>query len=121
MESDIIFTGYVNEEDSPILINGAKIFLFPSLYEGFGMPPLEAMACGIPVIASNAASLLEVVGDAAILVDPFSIDSIKEGMKHLLEDENKRNELSFKGMERAKQFTWDKSAEIIRKVFEELH
>jgi glycosyltransferase involved in cell wall biosynthesis len=120
MESDIIFTGYVNEEDSPILINGAKIFLFPSLYEGFGMPPLEAMACGTPVIVSNVASLPEVVGDAALHVDPYSIDSIKDGIKDLIEDEKKRNELSASGIERAKQFTWDKSAEIVRKVFEDL-
>lgn len=120
IESDVIFTGYINQEDLPILIKGAKIFLFPSLYEGFGMPPIEAMACGTPVIVSNAASLPEVVGDAAFFVDPFSADSIKESLKQLLYDEKKRFELSARGIERARQFTWDKSAEIIRKVCEEL-
>ena len=98
----------------------SKNLLFPSLYEGFGMPPIEAMACGTPVIVSNAASLPEVVGDAAFFVDPFSADSIKESLKQLLYDEKKRFELSARGIERARQFTWDKSAEIIRKVCEEL-
>lgn len=120
MEEDIIFTGYVNVEDSPILLKGAKAFLFLSIYEGFGMPPLEAMACGTPVIVSNVSSLPEVVGDAGVLVDPFSINSIKEGMKYLIDDEKKRNELSARGIERAKQFTWDKSVRIVQKVFERL-
>ncbi|NLL68051.1 MAG: glycosyltransferase family 4 protein [Clostridiaceae bacterium] len=120
IEKDIIFTGYIKPEDSPILMRGAKMFLFPSLYEGFGMPPLEAMACGTPVLVSNAASLPEVVGDAGLQVDPFSIDDIKNGIKLLIEDENKRSELSLKGIERAKLFTWDKSVEIVQKVFEEI-
>jgi len=120
MENDIIFTGYIEAKDAPILIKGAEIFLFPSIYEGFGMPPLEAMACGTPVLVSNESSLPEVVGDAGILVDPFSVESIREGMKLLIEDNNKREELSRKGMERAREFTWDKAVEIVQKVFLEL-
>lgn len=120
LEGAVIFTGYINENDAPKLIKGAKMLVFPSLYEGFGMPPLEAMACGTPVLVSNAASLPEVVGDAGLQVDPFSIDDIKNGIKLLLEDEIKRSELSLKGIERAKLFTWDKSVEIVQKVFEEI-
>lgn len=121
LESCVIFTGYLDEKDIPLVVSGAKIFLFPSLYEGFGMPPLEAMACGVPVLASNAASLPEVVGDAGVLVDPYSVKGIKDGIKNLLDDENKRNELSKRGQERAKQFTWSKSVEVMQRVFEELY
>lgn len=120
MENDIIFTGYIDYKDAPILIKGAKIFLFPSIYEGFGMPPLEAMASGTPVIVSNVSSLPEVVGDAGILVDPFSVDSIKEGLKLLVNDEDKRIELSRMGIERAKIYTWDNAVEILQDVFAQL-
>jgi len=84
------------------------------------MPPLEAMACGTPVLASNTASLPEVVGDAGILVDPFSIESIQQGMKLLLENKMVREELSKKGLERARQFTWANSLQGLQKVFETL-
>lgn len=120
LENDVIFTGYVKQADAPILLRGAKVFLFPSIYEGFGMPPLEAMACGTPVLASNTASLPEVVGDAGILVDPFSIESIQQGMKLLLENKMVREELSKKGLERARQFTWANSLQGLQKVFETL-
>lgn len=75
------FTGYVDQKDSPLLMSGAMAFVFPSLYEGFGMPPLEAMACGTPVITSKTSSLPEVVGDAGILVDPENVDEICEAME----------------------------------------
>lgn len=120
MENDIIFTGYIEACDAPILIKGATIFLFPSIYEGFGMPPLEAMACGTPVLVSNVSSLPEVVGDAGVQVNPFSIDSIKEGMELLITDEQKRMELSCKGLERSKLYTWDRATEIVQKVFQRL-
>lgn len=119
LEDSIIFTGYVSSEDTPILISGAKIFLFPSLYEGFGMPPLEAMACKVPVVVSNRTSLPEVVGDAGILVDPLSVDSISEGIKSLLINNELRTTLALKGYERSKTFSWDNSLMIIEKVIQE--
>lgn len=120
MEKTIIFTGYIEEKDAPKLIKGAEIFLFPSIYEGFGMPPIEAMACGTPVVVSNVSSLPEVVGEAGILVDPMSVDSIKDGMKKLFEDESLRKEMSIRGIERAKLYTWDSAAKILYEVFEQL-
>lgn len=120
LEDDVIFTGYVMEKEVPVLMKGAEAFLFPSIYEGFGMPPLEAMACGTPVLVSNVSSLPEVVGDAGVYVDPDSIQSIKEGMALFLSNEKLKKELSAKGLERAKLFTWERSAGILNKVFEEL-
>lgn len=116
----VIFTDYVDEADLPALIKGAEAFLFPSLYEGFGLPPLEAMACGTPVMASNAASLPEVVGTAGILVDPYSLEEMKQGMKQLMNDSVLRQNLSRAGIERSQLFTWKKSAEILLEVFHNL-
>ena len=120
LEQDILFTGYIEDSDAPVLISGATAFLFPSFYEGFGLPPLEAMACGVPVLTSNCASLPEVVGDAAIVVDPYSIDEIMQGMKMLMKDANLRMKLSEKGIKQAKSFTWDKTADIVYDVYKEL-
>lgn len=120
LNSDVIFTGYADEKDVPVLMNGAAVFVFPSLYEGFGLPPLEAMACGTPVITSNTASLPEVVGDAALLVDPYSVESIADAMESLLLDPALRAELKDKGLKRASMFTWEKSADIILEVYEQL-
>ena len=86
--------------------------VYISLYEGFGLPPLEAMACGTPVLTSNVTSLPEVVGDAALMVDPYDVDAIAEGIKRLIEDDNLRRELSQKGLARAKLFSWDRTAEL---------
>ncbi len=116
----VIFTGYIDQEDSPVLMCGAKAFVFPSLYEGFGMPPLEAMACGTPVIVSNTTSLPEVVGDAGILVNPCSEIEIFMAMKTLLEDDAYREKLRRQGIERAKKFTWEKSARRLMRVYREL-
>jgi glycosyltransferase involved in cell wall biosynthesis len=120
LQNEVVFTGYIDEKDAPVLMKGAVSFLFPSLYEGFGMPPLEAMACGTPVITSNVASLPEVVGDAAILVDPFSVDSIADALEHVLNDRNLRDELSRKGLDRASQFSWDRSAKIVSDIYTRL-
>jgi glycosyltransferase involved in cell wall biosynthesis len=120
LEEDVIFTGYIEASETPILMKGAKAFLFPSIYEGFGMPPLEAMACGTPVLVSNVASLPEVVGDAGVLVDPLSTQSIRDGLELLLKNEDLRNDLSRRGIERAQTFSWDKSVNIIEKVIKEL-
>ena len=120
LNDDVIFTGYVDAADSPVLIKGAAAFVFPSIYEGFGMPPLEAMACGTPVITSNVASLPEVVGDAALMVDPFSVEAIAGAMERIISDIHLRSELSQKGLERASSFSWDHSVRIISEVYARL-
>ncbi len=117
MEQKILFTGYVAQEDSPVLMCGAKAFLFPSLYEGFGMPPLEAMACGTPVIVSNTTSLPEVVGNAGILVSPKSEKEICQAMERILTDVSERERLARLGIERAKEYTWEKSAQMLLDVY----
>ncbi len=105
----IIFTDFVSEEDKPALLSGAKVFVSPSFYEGFGMHVLEAMACGIPVVVSNAASFPEIVKDAGIIVDPESINSIKEGIEKTINlSEIEYNKLSEKACNRAKTFSWEK-------------
>lgn len=120
---DVILTGYITPEEKNTLYTHASAFVFPSLYEGFGMPPLEAMHFGCPVVCSNAASLPEIVGDAAELVDPMEVDSIAQGMLHVLTDESHRAELVQKGYAQAKKFNWDDSAkklmQICREVLEE--
>ena len=105
-----IFTGYVSQEDLPALYSGAEIFAYPSLYEGFGLPPLEAMAAGVPVLTSNSSSIPEVVGDAGVLVDPADIDSIREGLYRLMTKEALRKELSERGLNRARTMSWDRTA-----------
>lgn len=113
----ILFTGYVGQEDSPALMCGAKAFVFPSLYEGFGLPPLEAMACGTPVILSNTSALAEVAGDAGSMVDPESEEEICQAMKMLLEDDAYRDKLSRLGIERAERYTWASSAEKLMELY----
>jgi glycosyltransferase involved in cell wall biosynthesis len=120
LENDVLFLGYVFREDLVPLLCGAFAFVFPSLYEGFGMPPLESMACGVPVLTSNVSSLPEVVGDAAIMVDPLSIDEISDGLEQLLTKEELRKELSIRGLERAKLFTWEKAACLTMHIYKSL-
>lgn len=115
----VVFLGQVPEEDCPLLYNGARLFVYPSLYEGFGLPPLEAMACGTPVICSNTSSLPEVVGDAAITVDPTSVDALAEAIQRVLGNEGLQAELREKGLARARQFSWRKTAEQTLAAFEE--
>ena len=114
----IILTGFVEEEDLAAMYSDALCFVYMSLYEGFGLPPLEAMACGIPVIASNTSSLPEVVGDAGILLDPHDTNGLCVAMRDILTNAAMRSELSVKGLERSKQFNWDRSVEI---MLEALH
>ncbi|NJO83116.1 MAG: glycosyltransferase family 4 protein [Blastochloris sp.] len=104
------FTGYVDDADLPALLSGACAFVFPSLYEGFGMPVLEAMACGAPVLTANTSSLPEVAGDAALLIDPENTDAMTDGLARLLEDASLRADLRARGLARAAQFTWDRCA-----------
>lgn len=117
LEDRVIFTGYVPEEDAPVLYSCAVIFVFPSLYEGFGIPPLEAMACGTPVIVSNVASLPEVVGDAGILVNPYDIENIAHEMDTLINDSELRKQCSEKGLEQAKKFSWEDSAKKVIGIY----
>jgi glycosyltransferase involved in cell wall biosynthesis len=110
----------VSDEDLALFYNRASLFVFPSLYEGFGLPPLEAMACGTPVVCSNAASLPEVVGDAAIMVDPYDVEGLAEAMYRVLTDAGLREKLRAKGLERARQFTWERTARETVAVYQEV-
>jgi glycosyltransferase involved in cell wall biosynthesis len=112
----VVMTGYVSEKQKVALLSGAEALVYPSVYEGFGMPVLEAMACGTPVLTSNVSSLPEVAGDAAILVDPYETSAIADGMRELLTDEELRSRLSEAGLARAQQFTWAETARQTAKV-----
>jgi glycosyltransferase involved in cell wall biosynthesis len=102
--------GHVAESDKPALYSAARVFVYPSLYEGFGLPPLEAMACGTPAIVSNRSSLPEVAGDAAILVDPLDLDALAAALRRLNSDEGLRAQLVTEGQRRAAAFTWRRTA-----------
>ena len=108
--NQIIFTDFIPEEEIFELYRGASLFVFPSLYEGFGLPPLEAMACGVPVISSNAASLPEVVGDAAMLVDPQNVTELAAAIQSILTDDLMWATFRQRGLDRAQQFSWDTAA-----------
>lgn len=112
------FTDYVADEDLPGLYNLADLFVYPSRYEGFGLPPLEAMACGLPVVCSNAASLPEVVGDAALLVSPDDAEALAAAMRRVLDDQALRAKMRARGLERARRFTWEKTARRTVKIYE---
>jgi glycosyltransferase involved in cell wall biosynthesis len=118
LENDVIFPGYLEAQDLKKMYTLATIFVFPSLYEGFGIPPLEAMACGCPVISSNVASLPEVVGDAGILIDPKNARKIADSVVSLIENDQIRNMLIERGRRRAEKFSWKASAEAALAVFE---
>ncbi len=113
------FLGYVPEDDLVPLYSSALAFIYPSLYEGFGLPPLEAMACGTPVITSNVASLPEVVGDSALLVDPFNVDSIAEGILKLVSSSDLRRQLQASGRDRVSRFSWNETAEQTWRVLQD--
>ena len=117
--ADKIIYRFVEEEDKPAVYSGASLFVFPSLYEGFGLPPLEAMSCGAPVICSNRTSLPEVVGDAAISVDPDDIQAMAEAMRSVLTDSTLRDNLRARSLQRAAQFSWRKAAKETLAVYEE--
>lgn len=121
LQNEVKFVGFVSESDITKYYNAADLFVFPSLYEGFGLPPLEAMACGTPVITSNFTSLPEVVGDSAIIVDPYDVKAFAEAMYNLLTDEKLREEMITKGLKRAKLFSWERSAEKTLNVYKQLN
>ncbi|ADN02506.1 hypothetical protein STHERM_c15660 [Spirochaeta thermophila DSM 6192] len=120
--SHVIITGFLPDDRVRALYSAAKAFVFPSLYEGFGLPPLEAMACGLPVICSNTSSLPEVVGDAGILLDPYDIHGFSEAICRIVTDSELRQRLSQKGLERSASFTWrhttDKLVEMYKYILE---
>jgi glycosyltransferase involved in cell wall biosynthesis len=116
LENEVIITGYVAQEDLPIIYNQAEIFLFPTLYEGFGLPILESMASGVPVLTSNFAPHTEVGGDAAYYADSHSPQAMADGIIKILIDSELRQALINKGLARAKEFSWRKTAEEIYKI-----
>jgi glycosyltransferase involved in cell wall biosynthesis len=119
LEDNVVFTGQVSERDKAAMYSSATVFAFPSLYEGFGIPVLEAMACGTPVVTSNRSALPEVAGDAGLLVDPYEPDEICRGLAELLDDQGRREELARRGLDRARRFTWRQVAEQTLRVYRE--
>jgi len=120
LTKEVIFTDFVSESELPAYYSGATVFVFPSLYEGFGLPPLEAMACGCPVITSNTSSLPEVVGKAGIMVDPYDTDGLVKAMRQVLTNNELRNDMIRKGLEQAKRFSWGKTAEMTQEVYNKI-
>jgi glycosyltransferase involved in cell wall biosynthesis len=121
LKDRVVHLGYVPAEDLPALMSGAEVFVYPSLGEGFGLPPLEAMACGVPVICSNAPALPEVVGDAAILVPPTDVAALEEAIMHLLSDPDLKATLRQKGLQRSRQFSWHRTARLTLSAFEQAY
>ena len=117
--ADVICTGFVPPEDLPALYRASTALVYPSLFEGFGLPPLEAMACGIPVLTSSTSSLPEVVGDAAVLVNPYEVSEIASALYRIVCDQDLRRTLRCRGLERAKQFTWRLSAQRTLELYRE--
>jgi glycosyltransferase involved in cell wall biosynthesis len=109
-------SSYVSEEDKVALLGGAEGLVYPSLYEGFGLPVLEAMACGTPVLTSNVSALPDTAGDAAVLVDPGSVEDIATGIERLLTDSALRARLRSAGLVRAGTFSWDETARLTAEV-----
>ena len=120
LEEKVIFPGFVADGDLPALYNLADLFVFPSLYEGFGLPPLEALACGRPVITSDASSLPEVTGGAGLMVEAIDVEALAEAMKRVLEDKTLREGMIARGLEQAGKFTWEKAAVKLLNLYETL-
>ena len=120
LQNDVVFTDYVDELDKAAIYQMASLFVFPSIYEGFGIPVLEAMAASVPVITSNVSSLPEVAGDAAVLVEPKDINSLAESMHKILSDDDFKLELVEKGHIQAKKFTWQSSAEKLYEIYKSI-
>ncbi|MCB9451767.1 MAG: glycosyltransferase family 4 protein [Anaerolineaceae bacterium] len=118
MDEFVRFTGFAEENDLPALYSGAVCCALPSLYEGFGIPVLEAMACGTPVVTSNISSLPEVAGDAGLLVNPYDVEELTEALRRLIEDSALRNDLIQRGFAQAKRFTWAESARHLHDIYQ---
>jgi glycosyltransferase involved in cell wall biosynthesis len=119
-DAAVSFLGYVPREDLALLYGAAELFVSVSLFEGFGLPALEAMACGTPVVASRVGALPEVVGDAGSLVDPRDVDGIAAAIINLLEDQEARDQLAERARQRSSQFAWERAARMAQAVFAEL-
>jgi glycosyltransferase involved in cell wall biosynthesis len=115
----IKLTGYLSDEALRALYSTCRIFIYPSAYEGFGLPPLEAMACGAPVIATRIASIIEVCRDAALMIEPGSVAALTKAISDLLDDEDVRRQLSSAGLRRAAEFSWQRTAQLTRAVYDE--
>ncbi len=116
---DVILTGYVTDEDLPKLYRVATAFVYPSLFEGFGLPPVEAMACGTPVVTSNTSSPPEVVGEAALLIDPCDVQALTSAISQIVGDQPLRAKLRAQGIEQARKFTWRAAAEKTLQLYQE--
>ncbi|HEY6802255.1 MAG TPA: glycosyltransferase family 1 protein [Pyrinomonadaceae bacterium] len=117
----IIFTGYVAEHDLPAIYSGARCFVYPSYFEGFGIPPLEAMRCGTPTITGDRTCFPEIIGDAGVLVDPFDERAILNGIVKVLTDKNLREDLVVRGLKRANSYDWKKTAQQTLSVYEQVY
>lgn len=120
IEDKVKFLGFVPNEDLAVLLSGAVVYIQPSLWEGFGIPVVEAMAVGTPVIVSNVSSLPEVVGNAGILIDPYSVDQIEQAIRTIVSDKKLRQKFLKEGIQRAQEFSWDQMAKVVLKVFEKI-
>lgn len=120
LNTRVRFTGFVPDTDLPALYSGADVFCYPSLYEGFGLSPLEAMACGAPTVTSNTSSLPEVVGDAALTIDPLSVEEMVGALRNLLADSTKRQEYGRRALRQAALFSWDKTARLTRDAYDRI-
>lgn len=120
LQNNVIFTGYLNDNILPILYNGAEAFVYPSIYEGFGLPPLEAMSCKTAVITSNLTSIPEVTGDAAILIDPFNSEELATNLFKLLDNDELRNNLASKGYIKSLEFSWKNTAQKTLEAYNSL-
>jgi len=120
LSNDVVFTDYISEEDLTAYYSGAECFILPSFYEGFGFPPLEAMACGCPVIASNVSSLPEVVGKAAIQISPHDVDGLAKGIQEVLTNRNLRQKMIQEGFKQAHKFAWECAAQETLQVYQEV-
>jgi glycosyltransferase involved in cell wall biosynthesis len=120
LQDKVHFVGYLEEQDLPLWYAAATVFVFPSIYEGFGMPPLEAMACGTPVVTSNTSSLPEVVGDAGLMVSPTDTDALADALLRMLQDEALRQACRERGIQQAQRFSWHVTAQKTRNVYEQV-
>ena len=120
LENEVVMLGFVPEEELPMLYNAATAFVYPSIYEGFGMPLLESMACGTPTLTSDCSAMPEACGDAGLVVDPYNVDSIATGLQLLLDDEGLRQSLRQRGIAHAADFTWDRMAHETAAVYRQV-
>jgi len=121
LNKDVVFTGYIPDKDLPYFYNATNLFIYLSLFEGFGIPPLEALSCGTPVITSRSSSLTEVIGQGGILVDPFNEEEIATSIYEVLSDKHLQEKLQREGIKRAKMFSWEKSAVKVLEVYAEVY